>query len=259
MQHRYKSKSESKHVKSQQPRPDSPRMHAPPRPERSQGLEEREQDVALRRGEGLVEGFARQADARGSALLDVQSVAALRLHAPVAPHPAGEHRAEGALRAIRDTLPLSSRHAALDAVQSLRRLIAEQEGVSPEHILLWTPTPGWSPCATRATPRAPSSTRPTCAPSANSRSDRRREPGRRHAPATSPRAVRRGHGRRASSAAWVVLASRLPSRGGHHASVRRRGFSPLPEASSGEFGASHRASAHGGASCNLQTCAPASD
>lgn len=43
---------------------------------------------------------------------------------------------EGAMRAIRDSLHLSSRYAALDAVQSLRRLIAEQEDVSPEHILL---------------------------------------------------------------------------------------------------------------------------
>ncbi|WP_158502107.1 histidinol-phosphate transaminase [Vitiosangium sp. GDMCC 1.1324] len=43
---------------------------------------------------------------------------------------------EGAQRAMLEALRLSSRYASLDAVHALRRLIAEQEGVSPEHVLL---------------------------------------------------------------------------------------------------------------------------
>ncbi|NTX04585.1 histidinol-phosphate transaminase [Myxococcus sp. CA040A] len=43
---------------------------------------------------------------------------------------------EGAKRAIRESLHLSSRYATTDSVNALKRLIAEQEGLTPEHVLL---------------------------------------------------------------------------------------------------------------------------
>ncbi|AKF85173.1 hypothetical protein MFUL124B02_10170 [Myxococcus fulvus 124B02] len=43
---------------------------------------------------------------------------------------------EGALRVMRESLHLSSRYASQDRVDALKRLIAEQEGLTPEHVLL---------------------------------------------------------------------------------------------------------------------------
>ncbi|WP_338868856.1 histidinol-phosphate transaminase [Myxococcus stipitatus] len=43
---------------------------------------------------------------------------------------------EGALRAMRESLHLASRYAAMDSTATLKKLIAEQEGLTPEHVLL---------------------------------------------------------------------------------------------------------------------------
>ncbi|MFY2562869.1 pyridoxal phosphate-dependent aminotransferase [Corallococcus terminator] len=43
---------------------------------------------------------------------------------------------EGAQRAIRESLHLSSRYASSDSIAALTRLIAEQEGLTPEHVLV---------------------------------------------------------------------------------------------------------------------------
>ncbi|AGC43147.1 histidinol-phosphate aminotransferase [Myxococcus stipitatus DSM 14675] len=43
---------------------------------------------------------------------------------------------EGALRAMRESLHLASRYASMDSIETLKRLIAEQEGVTPEHVVL---------------------------------------------------------------------------------------------------------------------------
>ncbi|QSQ17684.1 pyridoxal phosphate-dependent aminotransferase [Myxococcus landrumensis] len=43
---------------------------------------------------------------------------------------------EGALRAMRESLHLASRYAAVDSIATLKRLIAEQEGLTPDHVVL---------------------------------------------------------------------------------------------------------------------------
>ncbi|WP_342379789.1 aminotransferase class I/II-fold pyridoxal phosphate-dependent enzyme [Myxococcus stipitatus] len=43
---------------------------------------------------------------------------------------------EGALRAMRESLHLASRYASLDSIDTLKRLIAEQEGLAPDHVVL---------------------------------------------------------------------------------------------------------------------------
>ncbi|MCP3097986.1 histidinol-phosphate aminotransferase family protein [Myxococcus sp. K15C18031901] len=43
---------------------------------------------------------------------------------------------EGALRAIRESVHLSSRYTALDALQAFRQRVAEEEGVAPEQVLV---------------------------------------------------------------------------------------------------------------------------